>query len=281
MAAVVPGPAVGVVSPLRWAGGKRWLLPTIKRLIGDRDIPTYHEPFLGGASVFLGLRPFPKAFLGDSNTELIETYRAIRDHSGKIAERVRGYSNDSETYYDVRKSRPEGKVEQAARFLYLNHTSFNGIYRVNLDGVYNVPFGSRRSPQIPTAEQLRDVSKRLKQARLQSGDFEKCLKHVHQGDLVFLDPPYTVAHNKNGFVKYNQKLFSFDDQKRLSAVIDEIRARSAYYILANAAHDSIAELFNRPDNCRIETSRRNSIGGINAQRGSATEYLFSNLPKTR
>jgi DNA adenine methylase len=280
MAVVVPDPASRVVSPLRWAGGKRWLLPTIKMLVGSRRFSAYHEPFLGGASVFLGLRQFGKAYLRDSNAELIATYRAIRDHYATIAARVLLYGNDPETYYAVRGSVPEDRVERAARFLYLNHTSFNGIYRVNLDGVYNVPFGNRPSPQIPTDEHLRHVAKRLNQARLEAGDFARCLKHVNEGDLVFLDPPYTVAHNHNGFIKYNQRLFSFDDQKRLSTLIDEIKVRGAYYILANAAHESIANLFDNGD-MLIETSRRNSIGGINAARGSATEYLFTNLELPR
>jgi DNA adenine methylase len=280
MAVVVPNPASRVVSPLRWAGGKRWLLPTIRMLVGSRQFSAYHEPFLGGASVFLGLRQFRKAYLRDSNAELIATYRAIRDHHAKIAARVRLYGNDPETYYAVRASVPEDKVERAARFLYLNHTSFNGIYRVNLDGVYNVPFGSRPSPQIPTADHLLDVAKRLNRAKLETGDFAKSLKHVNNGDLVFLDPPYTVAHNHNGFIKYNQRLFSFEDQKRLNELIDEIKERGAYYILANAAHESIANLFDNGD-MLIETSRRNSIGGINAARGSATEYLFTNLELPR
>lgn len=245
-------------------------------LVGDKQFSAYHEPFLGGASVFLGLGLFAKAYLRDSNAELIATYRAIRDHHVRIAERVRLYGNDPETYYAARASVPQDKVERAARFLYLNHTSFNGIYRVNLDGVYNVPFGNRPSPQIPTAEHLRDVAKRLRRAKLETGDFAECLKYVHKGDLVFLDPPYTIAHNHNGFIKYNQRLFSFDDQMRLNELIEKIKKRRAYYILANAAHESIANLFDNGDTL-IETSRRNSIGGINAARGSATEYLFTNL----
>jgi DNA adenine methylase len=276
MAVVVPDPASRVVSPLRWAGGKRWLLPTIMKLVGTRQYSAYHEPFLGGASIFLGLRQFPKASLRDSNRELIATYRTIRDHHTELAARVLRYGNNPETYYSVRASVPDCKIERAARFLYLNHTSFNGIYRVNLDGVYNVPFGNRPSPQIPTAEHLGYVAKRLARAKLGTGDFAKCIKHVNEGGLVFLDPPYTVAHNHNGFIKYNQRLFSFDDQKRLSALIDEIKERGAYYILANAAHESIATLFSKGD-MLIETTRRNSIGGSNATRGTATEYLFTNL----
>jgi DNA adenine methylase len=265
-----------LASPSRWAGGKRWLIPTVEELTSETEIGAYHEPFLGGASVFLGLPPFPKAFLRDANAELIATFGAIRDHPEQIAEHAREHANDEDSYYEVRASDPKEKIARAARFLYLNHTSFNGIYRVNLDGVYNVPFGHGRTARLPTADHLREVSARLKKAKLNVGDFEGCVKQVNAGDLVFLDPPYTVAHNHNGFVKYNQRLFSFDDQRRLSELVDEIKKRGAYYILANAAHQSIAELFAKGDR-QIETNRRNSIGGNNAARGSATEYLFTNL----
>ncbi len=269
-----------VASPLRWAGGKRWLIPTLEKLVRDRKISVYHEPFLGGASVFLGLGEFPKARLSDTNVELIAAFRAIRDHPGEVADWVRSYPNDEGTYYEVRASAPADKIERAARFLYLNHTSFNGIYRVNLKGVYNVPFGHRPEPRLPTAEHLRDISARLKKATLRAGDFADSIETVDAGHLVFLDPPYTVAHNHNGFVKYNQRLFSFDDQIRLSGFIDEIKERGAYYVLSNAAHKSIAELFAKGDTL-IETSRRNNVGGINAVRGSATEYLFTNLKSPR
>jgi DNA adenine methylase len=265
-----------IASPLRWAGGKRWLLPTIKELIGERKIGTYHEPFLGGASVFLGLPPFSKAYLSDSNAELIAAFRAIRDHPEEVAHQAREHANDEATYYAVRASAPKEKIARAARFLYLNHTSFNGIYRVNLNGVYNVPFGQGRIPRIPTADQLKEVAARLKKATLLARDFERCIDQVKAGDLVFLDPPYTVAHNNNGFVKYNQNLFSFEDQRRLSSLIDQIKERKAHYILANAAHKSITDLFDKGDT-RIETTRRNSIGGVNAVRGRAAEYLFTNL----
>jgi DNA adenine methylase len=269
-----------VPSPLRWVGGKRWLVPRIQKLIGATTISAYHEPFLGGASVFLGLGSFSRAYLGDANAELIETFLAIRDHPKRVADLARGYSSDESTYYQIRASAPAGRISRAARFLYLNHTSFNGIYRVNLAGVYNVPFGHGRTPNIPTADRLREVSERLKSAALRSGDFADCIGRVGAGDLVFLDPPFTVAHNDNGFVKYNQRLFSFEDQARLSDLIDAIKERGAFYVLANAAHDSIAELFAKGDSM-IETTRRNSVGGAGAARGTATEYLFTNLRSER
>jgi DNA adenine methylase len=265
-----------VESPLRWAGGKRWLLTILEGLLDTTQIGAYHEPFLGGGSVFLGLGPFRRAYLGDANAQLIATFKAIRDHPEEIARRARRHSNDEATYYRVRASEPTDPVVRAARFLYLNHTSFNGIYRVNLEGVYNVPFGQGRNARIPTEDHLRAVSCRLNKARLATRDFGGCIRNVGKGDLVFLDPPYTAAHNHNGFVKYNQRLFSFDDQRRLSALVDQIKARGAYYILANAAHYSIADLFDKGDT-RIETRRRNSVGGANALRGGATEYLFTNL----
>ena len=268
-----------VASPLRWTGGKRWLIPTLRSLVSDFEFGKYHEPFLGGGSVFLGLRPsYSWAYLSDSNAELVETFTTIRDHPTRVARQVLEYANDEATYYEVRASSPSGKIAQAARFLYLNHTSFNGIYRVNQQGVYNVPYGQGRDAKIPTASQLGEVSTRLKHASLRVQDFEACLDHISAEDLVFLDPPYTVAHNNNGFVKYNQRLFSFEDQGRLSALVDEIKERDAFYILANAAHDSIEDLFDKGDSL-IETSRRNSIGGTNARRGGAVEYLFTNLPE--
>lgn len=273
------GPAVDggrVPAPFRWAGGKRWLLPMLHDLIGRRRFRGYHEPFLGGGSVFLGLGPFNRAVLSDSNAELIETFKAIRDAPEDVATLAHANANDAETYYRLRGSVPVDKVERAARFLYLNHTSFNGIYRVNLDGIYNVPFGRRQNLNIPRIEHLVDVSAKLRSAQLLARDFEACIKQVRAGDLVFLDPPYTVAHNNNGFVKYNQQLFSWEDQQRLSRLIDNVKAKRAYYILTNAAHDSIAKLFDKGDS-RLETRRRNTISGAKAARGAATEYLFTNL----
>jgi DNA adenine methylase len=245
---------------LRWAGGKRWLLPQIPALISVTEIHNYHEPFVGGAAIFFGLTIGAKAYLADLNEDLIDKY-------------------PRDSYYAARAAKPRSPASRAAKFIYLNHASFNGIYRVNLAGEYNVPYGYREFYNPPVLNDLRRASTRLRSAILSQGDFSSAVDNVGRGDLVFLDPPYTVAHNNNGFVKYNDKLFSFADQSRLSQMIDTIRKRGAYYILTNAAHSSIAELFEKGDR-RIETSRRNSVGGTAAARGSATEYLFTNLPQS-
>lgn len=272
------GDEYGMLPVLRWAGGKRWLVPALPSMLRNARISNYHEPFLGGASVFLGVAPSGQAYLSDLNADLIETYKQIRDDADGVATYLRAHINSADHYYAVRDSAPHDAAERAARFIYLNHTSFNGIYRVNLKGVYNVPYGRRPAPNLPDKERLRAVSRRLDGAILESGDFEQCATHISEGDLVFLDPPYTVAHNNNGFIKYNQHLFSFEDQHRLSKLIDTIRERGAYYFMTNAAHISISNLFDKGDR-RIVLSRRNTVGGTLASRGFATEYLFTNVTK--
>jgi DNA adenine methylase len=261
---------------LRWAGGKRWLLPTVSALIGSTEIHNYHEPFVGGAAVFFGLNLGSKAYLSDLNVRLIDTYKQVRDDPEGVWRYLRRYRNTEDCYYSARAANPTSPLSRAARFIFLNHASFNGIYRVNLAGKYNVPYGYRKFYNPPRLDDLRRASANLRSAILSSGDFSIALESAGPGDLVFLDPPYTVAHNNNGFVKYNDKLFLFADQLRLSKMIDEIRIRGAYYILTNAAHQSIAELFEKGDR-RIETSRKNAVGGAAASRGTATEYLFTNL----
>ena len=261
---------------LRWAGGKRWLVPELKRVLADRPIVNYHEPFLGGASVFLALPVSGAAYLSDLNVDLIEVYEQVRDYPLDVAELLGDYRNTSDDYYEARAAIPVEPIARAARFIYLNHTSYNGIFRVNLKGQYNVPFGNRKSPNIPDGAALTRVSRHLRGVTLTSGDFATSLECVGDGDLVFLDPPYTVAHNNNGFVKYNQHLFSFDDQRRLAGAISALVERGADFVLTNAAHSSIDELFS-PLGRRITISRRNVIGGKEAGRGRAEEYLFTSI----
>jgi DNA adenine methylase len=261
---------------LRWAGGKSWLVRRAEALFGPLNFRRYHEPFVGGGSFFFSLPSGTSAYLSDKNEALIETYRAVRDDCERIIEILTSLMNDAETYYDVRSSKSECRFEQAAHFIFLNQTSFNGIYRVNLGGNYNVPYGYRTKDFVQP-EILRDASRRLATARLQSADFMAILDNVCAGDLVFIDPPYTVSHNKNGFIKYNQSLFSLQDQARLATFIQEIRSRHARYILTNAAHETIDEIFRNGD-LKMEVTRASLIGGKNARRGATSEYLFTNLP---
>lgn len=246
------------------------------KLLSGISVERYHEPFLGGGSIFFALAPASQAYLSDLNTDLITVYRRVRDNPAGVAEFLGNYENTAECYYTARAARPSSDDELAARFIFLNHTSFNGIFRVNLKGEYNVPYGNRKHLNMPGLEWLENASARLQGAQLQARSFEISLGDVGEGDLVFLDPPYTVAHNNNGFVKYNQHLFSFEDQRLLAKSIGEISDRGASFILTNAAHSSIEELFS-PLGRKIEVSRRNSIGGFNAARGRVEEFVFTNI----
>lgn len=185
---------------------------------------------------------------------------------------------NEDSYYRIRASHPRAPHCRAGKFIYLNRTSFNGIYRVNRNGEYNVPYG-HRDGYCFDFERIRKASKALKGATLRSVDFSETLNDVKEKDLVFLDPPYTVSHNNNGFIEYNKKLFSIDDQERLKRYIDEVDDKGAYYILTNAAHKKIAEIFNNDANALISMQRQSTLGGINAHRGETQEYIFTNIPK--
>lgn len=261
---------------LRWAGGKNWLVRRVEALFGPLQFARYHEPFVGGGSFFFSLPVGTPGFLSDKSEALIATYSAVRDNCERVIELLSSLTNDAKTYYDIRSAKSECRFERAAHFIYLNQTSYNGIYRVNLRGEYNVPYGYRTKDFVQ-ADILRQASAHLVTATLQCGDFMEALHNVHDGDLVFIDPPYTVSHNKNGFIKYNQSLFSLDDQTRLATFIQEIRSRRAHYILTNAAHETVAAIFESGDR-RIEVSRASLIGGRNARRGVTSEYVFTNLP---
>jgi len=260
---------------LRWAGGKSWLLNHLRSLIPQEGFRAYHEPFLGGGAVFFDIAPTGRTFLSDTNGELVETYCQVRDSVESVIDHLRQHVNSAEYYYDLRASVPNTPSERAARFIYLNQTSFNGIYRVNQKGEYNVPFGYR-SKRVLDEPNLRSVSDRLQGTWISTADFDSVRSRVTAGDFVFLDPPYTVSHNDNGFLRYNQKLFSFEDQKRLRDLVRHLDDCGAHYVLTNAAHDSIAELFD-VGNRRLELERISRVGGRHAPRGTFSEYVFTNV----
>lgn len=261
---------------LRWAGGKRWFTKHLKDILGELEFNSYHEPFLGGGSVFFKLNNSKKAYLSDLNEDLISTYIEVRDNVTGVIQYLQSFNNTEEFYYQLRSAEPKSdKSWRAARFIYLNQTSFNGIYRVNLKGVYNVPYGHRTKDFIQK-DLLEQASKKLKGVYLFAGQFEKALSNIKKNDLVFLDPPYTITHNDNGFLKYNQKLFSESDQIRLSTFIDQVKSKGAYYILTNAAHKRVKEIFDKGDRS-IELSRASLIGGKEANRGKYAELIVTNV----
>lgn len=266
------------ISPfLRWAGGKNWLIKHIHRFIPSNGFNNYYEPFLGGGSIFFSLKP-KQAYLSDLNEDLILTYLQIRDNLDEVQRELTQFKNTKEYYYFVRDEKQfHTSAGKAAKFIFLNQTSFNGIFRVNLKGNYNVPYGYRKKdfyqPQI-----LQNASAALQGANLTIGDFMLLKLKVKEGDLVFLDPPYTVSHYDNGFIKYNSRLFSEQDQKRLSSFIKYIKRCGAYYILTNAAHDQVLKIFLENGDPYVTLERASLIGGKNAKRGIYKEAVFTNAP---
>lgn len=262
---------------LRWAGGKNWFVNAFLDIIKNIQINHYHEPFLGGASVFFAFDHRRKAYLSDINEDLINAFIWLRDKPNHVINELEKYQNTEKEYYAIRSMITEEPIIRAARFIFLNHTSFNGIYRVNQKGQYNVPYG-KRNWELDKNKLLK-ASYRLKNTSIKQGDFICNKDKIMAGDLFFLDPPYTVSHNNNGFIKYNQTLFSLNDQYRLSEYIDYIKRKDAYYIMTNAAHQTIAEIFEKGDR-RIELSRKSLVGGKSAQRKTVNEYVFTNIPLT-
>lgn len=264
---------------VRWAGGKTWLIPHIPNIVGNLQIEHYHEPFLGGGAIYFSLDHAKKSYLSDANSQLINVYIQVRDNPQELIDFFMQFPNTEADYYRIRSEiTEENTVENAARFLYLNQTSYNGLYRVNRAGRYNVPYGFRTN-WIYNPERIKAASLRLKNTRISVGDFEINKYRIKRNDLVFLDPPYTVSHNNNGFIAYNQKLFSLDDQQRLKRFIEYIKAKGAFYILTNAAHETIRDIFLTQGDRIVELHRNSLIGGRNAARTAISEYIFTNIPE--
>jgi DNA adenine methylase len=264
-----------VVRPfLRWAGGKRWLINDINKEIDISRYNVYHEPFVGGGSIFFNFKP-KRAYISDSNSELINAYNQVKFNPDKIISELKQYPKDKDSYYVLRSAKFNSDIQEAARFIYLNQMSYNGIYRVNKKGEYNVPYGYREK-YVFDYNNIFNASKCLAETIIQHLDFVESVNYIHENDLVFIDPPYTVAHNNNGFVQYNQKIFSLDDQYKLASMILKIKENGAFYYLTNAAHKIIREIFNNGD-LIIEKKRACLIGGKNAKRGHYEEIIVTNI----
>lgn len=264
---------------VRWAGGKTWLIPHLPTLLGELHVEHYHEPFLGGGAIFFSLEHRKKSYLSDANEQLINVYIQVRDNPEELIDYFLDFNNTENEYYRIRDEiTNESTIENAARFLYLNQTSFNGLYRVNKAGRYNVPYGFRTNWAYDV-ERLRAASTCLQNTRISAGDFEVNKYRIKENDLVFLDPPYTVSHNNNGFISYNQNLFSLEDQRRLKRFVEYIKRKGAYYILTNAAHETIRDIFLAQGDRIVELQRNSLIGGKHATRAMISEYIFTNIPE--
>lgn len=265
-----------VIPFLKWAGGKRWLtaLTTGDGALFPKTFGNYLEPFLGGGAVFFHLAP-PSAVLSDINRDLIEAYSAIRDSWAAVVRLLSKHQNHHSKayYYEVRAAIPKSSIARAARFLYLNRTCWNGLYRVNLSGQFNVPIGTKSSVLLDS-DNFSEISDRLRRTTLRACDFEETIEDAHPGDLLFIDPPYTVKHNTNGFLKYNENIFSWDDQVRLRDALIRADKKGALFIATNANHESIRKLYGKFR--RTILKRSSVLSGLSHGRGSTEELLIRN-----
>lgn len=230
-----------VVPFLKWPGGKRWLAPVLAHILRHELHRQYFEPFAGAASVFLRLNP-KRAILADINEELIEALTTVRSQASDVVDAVWRLSNSEECYYRVRSSNPRTPIGRAARFVYLNRTCWGGIYRLNRDGQFNVPFGNS-GRRLCSKAHVESVARKMRNARIVVSDFEPVVSNSRKGDVVYADPPYTTRGKNNGFVRYNESLFSWDDQIRLAVVTRKAARRGVFVAVSNMYHKEVLSLY--------------------------------------
>lgn len=257
---------------LKWPGGKRELAPTLANLVPS-DLGTYFEPFVGSAALFFMLQP-TRAVLGDTNAELIDCYLAVRNQPNAVVKALQRLPNSKDDYYRIRKSQPRLRATRAARFIYLVKLAFNGIYRVNRKtGAFNVPYGQHVSRRVVDQPNLLAASRVLQRATVLTRDFAELVETARKGDLVYFDPPYTLRHSNNGFIRYNQNLFSWPDQSRLAHCAAKLANRGVHVIVTNAPHASITRLY--PDFQQRLVSRSSEMAADVDARGPVQELILT------
>ena len=264
----------GICKPfLKWPGGKRWLCSTLVQIISRYKFNRYFEPFLGGGALFFALRP-RWAILSDINPELINVYQQVRGRPGTLIRELKALPVTKRTYSMLRKEATSAKIRAAVRFLFLNRTAFGGMYRLNRKGEFNVPFGGgQRRPDILWEQNLiLGASRALQTAELRCEDFEVVLNDARKGDLAFCDPTYTVSHNNNGFVRYNESNFRWADQERLATLCKRLRSKGITVLVSNAFHKEIKSLYR--DAIVHELERPSVLCPEPQKRRNAREYLF-------
>ena len=260
-------------SPLfRWAGSKRKLLPELMAHV-PASVTRYIEPFAGSGCLFFALCP-PKAVLGDMNRDLIAAYGVIRDHPRLVARAAHRFRKDKRTYYRLRSLVPSSlsPIDRASRFVYLNRHCFNGVYRINRDGCFNVPRGTRTG-RLPSEAQFCRCSYALKRADLRAVDYAECLADVRIGDFVYLDPPY-ASKRRNTYGEYGYECFSERNLPELLRLLRKIDRASATFLLSYSVHSTFADI---PATwfSKIVKVRRH-VAGFAKDRHVVREMLVSN-----
>ena len=268
-----------VVRPfLRWAGGKQKLVKFLLPFVPvSSSYETYYEPFFGGGALFFAVRP-ENAVLSDINSALMNCYRQVARNADRVLQVLREYSrrDSPDFFYETRAMSTRGMsvVEQAARFIYLNKAAFNGIYRVNRLGQFNVPYGpSFKGPAIPSREKLALAGASLMKAKILDGDFEEALSDAKAGDFVYLDPPYPPRSETAYFTHYSAERFGWDQQLRVARLFSELSDRGCFVMLSNADQKKIVDLYRNVRVSRLHTLR---WLGSNGDRFCVREIVVTN-----
>ena len=232
---------------LKWAGGKSSILNHLISYV-PQQFHTYYEPFLGGGALFFGLYRLGRihqATLADINKELIETYQIIQQNVEAVIQLLDQYPYDKVFYYQLREKAPEAlpPAERAARMIYLNKTGYNGLYRVNKKGKFNVPFGRYKSPNYKDFDNLRAVSQALQKVTLRIANFEETITSAQKGDFVYFDPPYDPVSETAYFTHYHSNGFGKNDQERLAQTFWDLTAKGVYVMLSNSDTPFIRALY--------------------------------------
>jgi DNA adenine methylase len=265
---------------LKWAGGKRQLLPVLREHLPP-GFNRYYEPFIGAGALLFDLQP-RQAVINDLNQDLITCYRVLRQQPQALIERLREHRNDKAHFYHIRALDREPEyslrceIERAARMIYLNKTCFNGLFRVNRKGHFNAPFGHYSNPNIVNAEGLQAVHRYLSRSHIQihSTDFEEAVRGARRGDFVYFDPPYDPLSETASFTHYQPTGFSRAEQERLLCVVQELTRRGCRVMLSNSATDYIRSLYRDFQVIRVSAPRM--INAVGSKRGKIDELLITN-----
>lgn len=269
---------------VKWAGGKRQLLPEILRN-RPKVFNNYFEPFVGGGAVFFKLQK-PHSVINDFNGELINAYRVIQNDVESLLQRLISHAelNSKEYFYQIRQWDRNGildradDIDRAARFIYLNKTCFNGLYRVNSKGQFNVPFGDYKNPSIVNKDVLVADSNFLRksQVRISTGDYAESVKDAEQGDFIYFDPPYAPLDDSQNFVGYTKNGFGYQEQEKLRDLFVELDKRGCYLMLSNSSTTIIHELYKEyKDTTKLIDASR-AINSDATGRGKIKEVLITN-----
>ncbi len=270
---------------LKWAGGKTQLSDALLERT-PLSFNVYHEPFVGSGALFFRLyreRRIRHAVLSDLNAELIDTYLAIRDCVSDVIKILSEFPHDKEFYCAVREKDPWqfSLAERAARMIYLNKTGYNGLYRVNRQGKFNVPFGRHKSPKYLDPENLLAVSQALQDVDILCAPFETVLERTAPGDWVYFDPPYVPLSQTANFTSYHANGFGLSDQERLRDVCVELSRNKVYVMLSNSDTEAVRRLYGLPHFTVNEVFANRAINCNGAKRGKITELVITNYPVER